>query len=56
MPKEAIAELTYEQCFNYPNWTGAVRVPGVLQSANKISTLFSEHMHDTLVSIKDKNL
>lgn len=34
---EDIVEFTYEQCFNYYNWTGAVRVPACLQCAGKLS-------------------
>lgn len=42
--QEALIEFTYNQCYNYYNWGGAVRVPGCLQSANKISKLVGEHM------------
>ncbi len=36
--------FTYEQCFNYYNWEGAVRVPSALQYANKLAKLCSEHL------------
>lgn len=52
IPRDALAEITYEQCFNYPNWNGAVRVPGVLQCANKMAKLFSEHIQGGLKTIK----
>ena len=42
MPQEALINFTFEQCFNYYNWEGAVRVPACLQSASKLAKLFSE--------------
>ena len=41
-PFEAIADLTYNQCYCYYNWTGSVRVPAALQNANKLAKLYSE--------------
>ncbi len=37
-----LAKFTHEQCMNYPNWSGAVRVPAALQLANKLATLVGE--------------
>jgi hypothetical protein len=37
VPHEALKMITYEQCYNYPNWAGSIRFPGVLQKANKLS-------------------
>ena len=42
MPQEDLAQFTYEQCFNYYNWTGAVKVPACLQNANKVAKLIGE--------------
>lgn len=39
---DALAELTYNQCYGYYNWTGAVRVPACLQYANKFAKQCSE--------------
>jgi hypothetical protein len=39
---DAIAELTYNQCYCYYNWTGGVRVPASLQYANKLAKQCSE--------------
>lgn len=36
-PAEAFIELTYEQCFNYYNWKGAVKMPACLQNADKLA-------------------
>lgn len=44
LTEEDIITFTFEQCFNYFNWTGAVRVPGCLQNADKLSKLISEHI------------
>ena len=40
-----LQELIYSQCFNYANWTGSVRVPGVLQYAKKLSMLISQYVN-----------
>ena len=37
LPEEAFYELTYFQCFNYPNWSGPIRVPAALMYAHKIA-------------------
>ena len=42
IPMEALISFTFEQCFNYYNWEGAVRVPACLQCADKMSKLFGE--------------
>ena len=44
IPQEALVEFTYEQCFNYFNWAGAVRVPACLQYSEKLSRLMNEHV------------
>ena len=41
--EEDIINFTFEQCFNYFNWSGAVKVPGFLQYANKLSKMASEN-------------
>ena len=42
MPQEDLIRFTYGQCYNYYNWQGSVRIPGCLQSANKLSKLVGE--------------
>lgn len=49
MPQEALISFTFEQCFNYYNWEGAVRVPACLQCADKLSRLFGESIKAPLV-------
>ena len=44
MPEEALMMFTYEQCFSYYNWSGAIRVPAPLQSASKLARLAGEHI------------
>ena len=51
IPEEALAQFTLEQCYNYPNWLGGIRVPGCLQGSNKLSKLVGEHIHQNI----DKN-
>jgi aubergine-like protein len=41
--------FTYEQCFNYYNWEGAVRVPACLQCADKLAKLAGEHIKESIV-------
>ena len=43
---EAISHFTLEQCYNYPNWMGALKVPGCLQSADKLAKLIGDHIHN----------
>lgn len=50
---EAIAQFTLEQCYNYANWIGAIKVPGCLQSADKLAKLVGEHIHQDFAK-KDK--
>jgi aubergine-like protein len=48
MPQEALINFTFEQCFNYYNWEGAVRVPACLQCADKLSKLVSMHVKESI--------
>lgn len=50
IPQEDLAEFTYEQCFNYYNWTGAVKVPAALQCANKLAKLVGESIQADVTS------
>jgi len=34
-----IPQLTWEQCFAYPNWTGPIKVPNVLMLSHKLAEL-----------------
>lgn len=34
-----IAQLTWDQCHSYPNWTGPIKVPSVCQKAHKLAEL-----------------
>lgn len=38
---EDIMELTYQLCFDYLNWSGAINVPSVLKSAETLSKMIS---------------
>ena len=48
IPTDAITQFTFEECFNYFNWQGAVRVPACLQYANKLSNFVGEHLGERL--------
>ena len=50
MGQEELAQFTYEQCFNYYNWTGAVKVPATLQCANKLAKLVGEYIQADVTS------
>ncbi len=41
VPDQAIKIITYEQCYNYPNWNGSIRFPATLQKANKLAKFVS---------------
>ena len=45
IPEEAISMLTLEQCYNYPNWMGGIRVPGFLQGSEKLAKMVGEHIN-----------
>jgi len=35
----SVADLTWSQCHDYPNWTGPIKVPSVCQMAHKLAEL-----------------
>jgi aubergine-like protein len=45
-----LAELVYGQCYNYVNWSGSIKVPGILQYAKKCAKFHSEVMEDQRLS------
>lgn len=49
IPQESLAQFTYEQCFNYYNWQGAVKVPACLQCATKLANLVGESIQQNIV-------
>jgi aubergine len=55
LPLFALAQLTYEQCFNYYNWIGAIRIPSVLQCGDKLSTMVGEHIRSNVNEIDYHN-
>ena len=48
---EIIPKLTYDLCHLYSNWQGAVRVPHVLKSAEKLSKMTAKY---TLGELNEK--
>jgi len=42
MEEGVLQELIFSQCFNYVNWTGSIKVPGILQYADKCAKFNSE--------------
>ena len=42
MEEGLLQELIFSQCFNYVNWTGSIKVPGIMQYAKKSSKFSSE--------------
>ena len=47
LSEQALITLTYEQCYNYYNWKGAIRIPASLMYANKLATMVGEHVKAT---------
>ena len=37
-----IQEVIFSQCFNYVNWTGSIKILGILQYAKKSAKFISE--------------
>ncbi len=48
IPHQALKLITYEQCYNYPNWAGSIRFPAPLQKANKLAKFVSTHGEDNI--------
>ena len=44
-----LQSLIFSQCFNYVNWTGSIKVPGVLQYAKKCAKFASEVLENTKI-------
>jgi hypothetical protein len=44
-----LQELIFSQCFNYVNWTGSIKVPGILQYAGKCAKFNSEVLDNELL-------
>jgi aubergine-like protein len=40
-----IEELIYNQCFNYMNWTGSIKVPSMLQYAKKLGSFIGQYIN-----------
>ena len=50
-----IHEMTYNLCYGYYNWSGAVRVPAPLQYASKLAALASATLiKDPVKNLRDK--
>lgn len=47
LTQDVIWQLTYNQCFNYFNWNGSVKVPAPLQYADKLAYLIGHYVHAT---------
>ncbi len=55
LPLDALAQLTFEQCFCYYNWQGAIKIPAVLQCGDKLSTLVGEHIQESVNMVELQN-
>ena len=45
-----LSELIFGQCFNYVNWSGSIKVPGILQYAKKCAKFHGEVMDEAKIS------
>ena len=50
MEEGVLSELIFGQCFNYVNWSGSIKVPGILQYAKKCAKFHSEVMEEAKIS------
>jgi len=50
LSEDAFYFITNEQCYNYYNWQGAVRVPAPLMYADKLATLVGDHLKEAPTS------
>jgi aubergine-like protein len=52
-----IEELIYSQCFNYMNWTGSIKIPGMMQYAKKLGMFIGQYYNkETKFEQLSKNL
>ena len=47
---EKIPKFTYDLCYIYSNWQGAVRVPNVIKAAEKLSKMTAKYTFEELNS------
>jgi aubergine-like protein len=45
LDRAAIEKLTFDLCFYYFNWSGAIKVPAPCMYAHKIAELYSKLQH-----------
>ena len=50
MEEGMLQELIFSQCFNYVNWTGSIKVPGILQYASKCAKFNSEILENQMLA------
>ena len=50
MEEGVLQELIFGQCFNYVNWTGSIKVPGILQYAKRCAKFNSEVLEEGMLS------
>ena len=50
MEEGVLSELIFSQCFNYVNWSGSIKVPGVLQYAKKCAKFHNEVLEEQKLS------
>lgn len=49
MEEGVLQEIIFSQCFNYVNWTGSIKIPGILQYAKKSAKFAAEALGDERV-------
>lgn len=42
-----IQEIVYDQCFNYCNWTGSIKIPSPIQYAKKLCEFLSTNLNES---------
>jgi aubergine-like protein len=55
MQEDVLQELIYNQCFNYVNWTGSIKIPGILQYARKCTKFNTEVLEKKKISEELEN-
>ena len=48
-----LQQIVYSQCFNYVNWTGSIKIPGILQYAKKSAKFNSEILGGIMVENRE---
>jgi aubergine-like protein len=54
MEEGKLQELLYNQCYNYVNWTGSIKIPAPVQYAKKLCSFASQYVNENIESLESQ--